>query len=819
MNDLENEKINLNRKLKEYIKIEKYFGLDKFGKPKYNKNKNDMFSLDNIKNKYYTNLESFNEWVENKSFNEIQNELYAVEHKLTEQTDHDIVIQPSKEQKTIIDCVKSGNNAIVDAVAGSGKTTTVLFIAEHNTDKKIIQITYNKQLKLEVREKVINRGLDNIEIHTYHSLCVKYYDKTAHTDDKIIKILKNDMKPKLNNGYDIVIIDEVQDMTPNYYALICKFIKDMELEDSVYVMLGDRYQGIYEFKNADTRFLTLSKKIWNENENKKYIELPLQESYRVTTQIANFVNKVMLGQNRIISNKKGNYPVLYYKVNKFSTSKMFADKIQSFLTSGYKPHDIFVIAPSLKSTTNNPVKKLENILVSMNIPCYFSRTEEDGVNENVIKGKVVFTTFHQAKGRERKIVFVFGFDESYFDFHCKNKDRELCPSELYVAVTRASEILILIDDEKAKPLTFLKYGYNEMKNCKFIQYYGKSDIKIKEKIIDDKDEDTIHNVSVTELTKYLGEDKMNILVDLIKPLYKKISDADNNVEIPSTIKTSSNLTEDVSDLNGLIIPTLYQAKTSKNKTTLQEIIEYNYSISDEHTKTFIEKMYSRFDKFFKKNHISGYLCMGAMYIALIEKTHSKLFQIDRYDWLTEEMLKPCYKNLKNNINENPQYEQELGNTEDSDKVYFKYHSNEYGIINITNRVDCYDDKYLWEFKCVSSLQIEHVIQLIVYAWIWEKSMIDKYGKRKYRLLNIRTGEVIQLKYESYIIEEIINILLENKYCVKDKENDEEFIKKCKNMKTSYNDINEKDMSDVEVDSPKITKNIFANRRKTIKNEK
>ena len=71
-----------------------------------------------------------------------------------------------------------------------------------------------------------------------------------------------------------------------------------------------------------------------------------------------------------------------------------------------------MLAPSLKST-NNPVKRLENELVKNKIPVYFSRNEEDGLDEDVIKGKVAFTTFHQSKGRERKIVFVFGFDNSY----------------------------------------------------------------------------------------------------------------------------------------------------------------------------------------------------------------------------------------------------------------------------------------------------------------------------------------------------------------------------------------------------------------------
>ena len=61
-------------------------------------------------------------------------------------------IIPSSEQLLIIN---SKNNTIVDAVAGSGKTTTAILIASSNKNQNIFQITYNSMLKIEVREKLI----------------------------------------------------------------------------------------------------------------------------------------------------------------------------------------------------------------------------------------------------------------------------------------------------------------------------------------------------------------------------------------------------------------------------------------------------------------------------------------------------------------------------------------------------------------------------------------------------------------------------------------------------------------------------------------
>ena len=51
-----------------------------------------------------------------------------------------ILFKPSSEQQIIIDTIKRGKNVAVNAVAGSGKTTTILGIAEQIRNKKILQI-------------------------------------------------------------------------------------------------------------------------------------------------------------------------------------------------------------------------------------------------------------------------------------------------------------------------------------------------------------------------------------------------------------------------------------------------------------------------------------------------------------------------------------------------------------------------------------------------------------------------------------------------------------------------------------------------------
>lgn len=783
------KKVILEKKINEYNYVYKFFNIEN-EKFVYDKTIDQDFILDNIKQqKEYNGYYDFIKYVDNKTKKELEQELDIIKKIISNE------IIPSKEQKAIVNNITNNKSVIVDAVAGSGKTTTVLFIAQKNKEKNILQITYNKQLKLEVRNKVQAKKLTNLEIHTYHSLAVKFYDQNAHTDDKIIKIISENIRPKNTKKYDIIIVDEVQDMTPNYYSLICKFLIDMDLQSSLLVILGDRYQGIYEFKNADARFLTMSHKIWeNILKNKKHISLPLQESYRITKQIAWFVNNAMIGQERIISNKEGKHPVYYYKKNKFIAHTIFAEKIINFLKMGYNPSDIFVLAPSIKSTATNPVKKLENLLVQQNIPVYFSRSDEDGIDEDIIKGKIVFTTFHQSKGRERKIVFVFGFENSYFDYHCKDKDRNICPSELYVATTRASEILVLLEHESDDQLPFMQYDHDALQSSGMVRVFKSINKKYSKKIKKNNENilDNIHKTNVTELTKYISEETLKLFGLLLDKIFTVETEPKkkSTVIIPSSIVTSNGLTEDVSDLNGLVIPAIYEKKISKDKqSTLERITKSMYEITDAATKKFIDEKYALLKQIGEKDEIAYFLCIGNLYVTLTEKIYSKLKQIDKYDWLTKEMVDICKKNISNNALKSAQYEQELGQYENENGKFFQYSTNMYGKINIRARIDCFDDETLWEFKCVESIQLEHMLQLCIYAWIWEKIMKDKNGEKKYKILNIRTGEVRTMKYKSHIVDEIMDIIFVNKYMPKVRDDDNEFIQKCIKSSSSLIEAN------------------------------
>ena len=93
------------------------------------------------------------------------------------------------------------------------------------------------------------------------------------------------------------------------------------------------------------------------------------------------------------------------------------------------------------------------------------------------------------------------------------------------------------------------------------------------------------------------------------------------------------------------------------------------------------------------------------------------------------------------------------------------------------RVDILDrnKKTLWEIKCTSSTDYEHIIQLAMYAWMLEKKVDNKFT---YMLLNVCKNEVIRLQYDHEKVTGMIEYLISCKYEKKKALTDTEFIQGC-----------------------------------------
>lgn len=104
-------------------------------------------------------------------------------------------------------------------------------------------------------------------------------------------------------------------------------------------------------------------------------------------------------------------------------------------------------------------------------------------------------------------------------------------------------------------------------------------------------------------------------------------------------------------------------------------------------------------------------------------------------------------------------------------------------VSIKGRIDAITpDGVLWELKCVNRLDPEHLLQLPVYAWIvLRQGGVDVKRKKKrkpikgFRLLNMRTGELLELVSSFEEIESAVSLLVEKHLKGDPKLTDEQFM--------------------------------------------
>lgn len=235
----------------------------------------------------------------------------------------------SQEQLEIVFC---DSNMIINANAGSGKTTTLIEYARERPDKEILYLVFNKDLRKNVRKKFTlnttvhtinsfiffhlkdifkNRKIvDNYNVNFFlkfinkgseekESDSIALYNKfnkylVSEIPNKEMDVIFNEIilnvkyeithdilkKYFLNNfnnfniKFDIVLIDEAQDIDVIMFNIINKI-------EAKKIYMGDKKQAIYGFRNTIN--------IFNENYI-GYTKKVLSKSFRFNNHLASYIN-------------------------------------------------------------------------------------------------------------------------------------------------------------------------------------------------------------------------------------------------------------------------------------------------------------------------------------------------------------------------------------------------------------------------------------------------------------------------------------------------------------------------------------------------
>jgi hypothetical protein len=499
------------------------------------------------------------------------------------------------------------------------------------------------------------------------------------------------------------------------------------------------YQEIYAFNHADKRFLTMAKTAFPST--RRWTSIDHTTSYRATTQLVKFYNKQLLdpSDTPLSAIKTGERP-RYLICNSYSDTPL--DELLRYLTF-LDPSEILILAPSVRSL-RSPVRDLANKIALQypSISCYIPTSDEETLSPSLLDGKLLFCTYHQAKGIERKAVLMFCFDTSFYKLYNKSGDKATISNAQYVGATRSSQFLTVIHDTNYDYLPFLDRE-TLPDHC---------DMVVERQPLPDAAEDPeekkkLPGYAVTDLTRHVPEAVTSycfggfFIPELERPPAKY------RVYPPTTVLLDNGLLETVADITGTAIPAIYEYRSRGTCTLLDNVKEELLTLSSqtmeeapvindkehpfEHLPTDLrDKLLSLTPETMT---LSDFLLVANAANTAISGYIHKLLQIKEYNWLEEKHVKPAMAVLQKHISRIARYERPVrGRIAISDSM--ESH-------DIRGRVDVIDGHTLWELKWTDSLRPEHVLQLVCYAAL----DAPKHPKRVYKLLHVPTRQIVVVK--------------------------------------------------------------------------
>ncbi len=656
---------------------------------------------------------------------------------------------PSEEQKAIIENLKNQYNITVEAVAGSGKTTTCLLIAKSFKEKEVLILTYNKRLADETKEKINLWNLKNVKVRTFHSFMGYWFNTLCDDDLKLAKI-KSDSKPIRTDGEksDIIILDEVQDMTPLIYEPLMKILKT-KFSHSLICVLGDSKQSIYGFKNSNPNFLINAEYAFKEINDYEWKEMSLSESFRITKECANFINEVYYNEKIINSNKKIDGSFNYLVTNAFDTNSLYYYLKPIF--DKYNDEDIFILSNSVKSS-RNPLGNFATFLSNKGHLIYKPFSDEENIVDNELMNKIVFSSIHQAKGRERKVAIIFDFDNSYFSHYDKYSDHKKPTNLHYVALTRSSEKTIVINHFSNQAFKFL--NFNNLKE--YIQY----NISEQDKETWNKNnnlefepffKNDVTEKSVSSLLSFLPIEHFNKELEKFDIKKIKYNTRYSLEHIPNSkkfVQNNKEYYENLTVFNGVYFPLYYVYKVKKLDNIIDNIKSIVNSVHSElpefnflkEKKEWIMQVIEEYEK--KKINI---LKLVLLMFAIDNQDFSRLNQIQEIDWISKKDNQTAMKIFKGLLSNKCEFEYNIS---------LKHKDG----ITYSGRIDCvdYQNKTIWEFKFIEEILPIHRLQLILYKTIiyLDEQLREKFKDFKYCLFNLKKSEI---EYINYIEPKLVSL--------------------------------------------------------------
>ncbi len=335
------------------------------------------------------------------------------------------------EQKNMIKYALRGDNILVDACIGSGKTTTIQTLCNEIPEtKKVLYLTYNKLLKEDARDRIQNKNVTVTNYHGFAYQLLKDNGLSAGVSDMIQTVLKRNLN---SPWYDILIVDEYQDIEQEIAELL-EIVKRRNPKIQI-IMVGDMAQKIYDKT-------TLQVMPFVDSFMGTYTRIAFTECFRLSNiygaQFQEVWEKPIKGTN---NDQKVSF-MSVARVISYLSDKNPGD----ILCLGMRSGDMAVVLNELEKLYPKKFNKY-TVYASIKDGEQLARPGKD---------TAIFTTYDSSKGLERKICVIFDFEYSYWLSRVRHADANptILRNIFCVAASRGKEEIIFVkpqtDDKNAK---------------------------------------------------------------------------------------------------------------------------------------------------------------------------------------------------------------------------------------------------------------------------------------------------------------------------------------------------------------------------------
>lgn len=337
----------------------------------------------------------------------------------------------SDEQMYFVKKAVEGNNILVDACIGSGKTTSIQYLCNQLPEtKRILYLTYNKLLKLDAKNKIKNK---NATVTNYHGFAYSILRRCGITPgyaDSVQLFIKGDYPiPR----YDVLIIDEYQDIEQEFAELLL-YVQEKNPEIQI-IAVGDMAQKIYDKTTLNVQ--EFIQKFLGE-----HIEIEFTNCFRLSDDLAGLLGRVW---KKKITGVNPNCKV-EFMTKEEATDFLKNQEPKDILCLGAHRGDMTSVLNSLEADCPERFNK-KTVFAKI-------RETEGGTTEPNSK-TAIFTTYDSSKGMERPICMVFDWTYKYWITRIRMPDvsYQILRNVFCVAASRGKQQIIFVSDSENDLLT------------------------------------------------------------------------------------------------------------------------------------------------------------------------------------------------------------------------------------------------------------------------------------------------------------------------------------------------------------------------------